>query len=85
VPDREAVGHLVPPFGRAEQMTTVPEVVLDAAERGQEWNRRTCRLDTGDPTIPARFAGSGRQREDPKWTKPQGAEYRCEAQGRPGS
>ena len=42
-------------------------------------------LDTDDRTISARFAGSGREREDPKWPKPQGAEYRCEAQGRTGS
>ena len=35
-PDREAVGHLGPPFGRAEQMPSRPEVCGDAAEGGQE-------------------------------------------------
>src|SRR6478609_7982623 len=36
VPDREAVGHLGSPFGRADQMTTGPKVLSDAAERKQE-------------------------------------------------
>ena len=31
-----------------------------------------------------RAAPPGREREDPKRRKPQGAEYRCEAQGRTG-
>ena len=31
-PDREAVGHLGSPFGRAEQMPSRPEVCEDAAE-----------------------------------------------------
>ena len=35
-PDREAVGHLGSPFGRAEQMPSRPEVCGDAAEGGQE-------------------------------------------------
>ena len=35
-PDREAVGHLGSPFGRAEQMPSRPEVRGDAAEGGQE-------------------------------------------------
>jgi len=36
VPDREAVGHLGSPFGRADQTTTGPKVHSDAAERKQE-------------------------------------------------
>ena len=35
-PDREAVGHLGSPFGRAEQMPSRPKVCGDAAEGGQE-------------------------------------------------
>ena len=35
-PDREAVGHLGSPFGRAEQMPSRPEVCGDAAEGRQE-------------------------------------------------
>jgi hypothetical protein len=35
-PDREAVGHLGSPFGRAEQMPSRPEVCGNAAEGGQE-------------------------------------------------
>ena len=35
-PDREAVGHLGSPLGRAEQMPSRPEVCADAAEGGQE-------------------------------------------------
>jgi len=35
-PDREAVGHLGSPLGRAEQMPSRPEVCGDAAEGGQE-------------------------------------------------
>ena len=35
-PDRQAVGHLGSPFGRAEQMPSRPEVCGDAAEGGQE-------------------------------------------------
>jgi hypothetical protein len=35
-PDREAVGHLGSPFGRAEQMPSRPKVCTDAAEGGQE-------------------------------------------------
>jgi hypothetical protein len=36
VPDRETVGHLGSPFRRADQMTTGPKVLSDAAERKQE-------------------------------------------------
>ena len=46
-PDREAVGHLGSPFGRAEQMPSRPEVCGDAAEGGQE------PLRDGPPTIDA--------------------------------
>src|SRR5262245_28680355 len=35
-PDREAVGHLGSPFGRAEQRPPRPKVCRDAAEGGQE-------------------------------------------------
>jgi Domain of unknown function (DUF4331) len=35
-PDREAVGHLGSPLGRAEQIPSRPEVCGDAAEGGQE-------------------------------------------------
>jgi hypothetical protein len=35
-PDREAVGHLGSPFGRAEQMPSRPEVCRDAAKGGQK-------------------------------------------------
>jgi hypothetical protein len=34
-PDREAVGHLGSPLGRAEQMPSRPKVCGDAAEGGQ--------------------------------------------------
>ena len=35
-PDREAVGHLGSPLGRAEQMPSRPQVCGDTAEGGQE-------------------------------------------------
>jgi hypothetical protein len=43
-PDREAVGHLGSPLGRAEQMPSRPEVCADAAEGGQERLRMPRRL-----------------------------------------
>src|SRR5271168_3828447 len=36
IPDREAVGHLGSPLGRADQMTTGPKVLSDSVERKQE-------------------------------------------------
>src|SRR5271163_3404685 len=44
-PDREAVGHLGSPFGRAEQMPSRPKVCGDAAEGGQESLRMPQRFE----------------------------------------
>ena len=45
-PDREAVGHLGSPLGRAEQMPSRPKVCTDAAEGGQEPLRMPQRFKT---------------------------------------
>ncbi len=44
-PDREAVGHLGSPFGRAEQMPSRPKVCGDGAEGGQESLRMPQRFE----------------------------------------
>ena len=49
------------------------------------WNRRTCRPDTDPVVHMGLFSHPAGEREDPKRQKPQGAEYRCGAQGRAGS
>src|SRR5258705_12493210 len=43
-PDREAVGHLGSPFGRAEQMPTRPEVCGEMPLNADR-NRCACRID----------------------------------------
>jgi hypothetical protein len=45
-PDREAVGHLGSPLGRAEQMPSRLKVCTDAAEGGQEPLRMPQRFNT---------------------------------------
>ena len=55
-PDREAVGQLGSPFGRAEQMPSRPEVRGDAAEGGQEPLRMPRRFEA----FHRQFALSGR-------------------------
>src|SRR3984885_9340001 len=45
-PDREAVGDLGSPFGRAEQMPSRPKVCTDVAEGGQEPLRMPQRFKT---------------------------------------
>ena len=49
------------------------------------WNRRTCRPDTDSAVHLGLLSHPAGEREDPKRRKPQGAEYRCGAQGRTGS
>ena len=49
------------------------------------WNRRTCRPDTVTAVHVGLFSHPAGEREDPKRPEPQGAEYRCGAQGRTGS
>jgi hypothetical protein len=49
------------------------------------WNRRTCRPNTDSAVHIGSFSHPAGERETPKRQKPQGAEYRCGAQGRAGS
>src|SRR5271170_2630279 len=56
VPDREPVGDLGPPLGRAHQMPTVPKVASNMAKRKQ----KPLRLPRRSETLHHLFADPGR-------------------------
>ena len=62
VPDREAVGQLGSPFGRADQMTTGPKVLSDAAERKQEPLRLPRRGEAFHDPFPGPWSADGSSR-----------------------